>query len=654
MLKRILSSILTAIILLSSPALGVSAAPADDIAVSGLSDKLAATAETAMPLITRVNTSANGAKITWTAFDGAARYAVFMQKPAGGWKTIGTTDALTFEHKKLTNNTTYIYTVRAMNADGKFISDYNRKGYSFRYFAPPALQSVTSIVGGQRLSWKAVAGATAYMVYVRYSTGWKPVSKTTATTYLNTNVTSGKQYTYTVRCCNMAGNAAESYFDTKGISGVYIAAPKITGYSPVSGGFSVSWDKVAGAARYGFFVKQSGKWKRLGATDKTSYTHTGLTGNTVYTYTVRCIDKNGSFCSGYDTAGVSFRYLAPPEIAYVSGKRIAWTPVAYAEGYSFYRKEFGKSWVLLSKGTELSFTDNTAKSNTLYTYTVRCLDANSKLSSYFIDSGKYYVNGALANGKYTVGGKSVSFTNGVQIKQGYVTIDGKMYYYNADGVLQKNGLVGTAALGYRYADKNGVVNLTYTGLAKNSAGTWYLKNGTLDRTRRAAISIGGVDYNILDGKAYKVSTEKDKTLNRALKLVEKVTKTTMTKSQKLKAVWNHLRTSYGERNPRIPHYHGTGWAETYANDIFVNGTGNCFSYGAAFAYMAKAIGYKNCYACNSGGHGWAEVDGLVYDPEWSMHNSHYTYYGMTYTEPCDVKYKSAISRGEWWMHVAVG
>ena len=42
--------------------------------------------------------------------------------------------------------------------------------------------------------------------------------------------------------------------------------------------------------------------------------------------------------------------------------------------------------------------------------------------------------------------------------------------------------------------------------------------------------------------------------------------------------------------------------------MFVDGAGNCFSYGAAFAYMAKAIGYKNVYCCNSGGHGWAEVD----------------------------------------------
>ena len=515
------------------------------------------------------------------------------------------------------------------------------------------LKSVTSIVGGQQLKWIKTEGATAYMVYVKYSTGWKPVWKTTGTSFINTNVTSGKQYSYTVRCWDPDAKTNLSYFDRKGISGVYIASPQISGFSPVSGGISVRWKAVSGASYYAAFTKQSGKWKKLGVTSKPAFSHTGLTDGTLYLYTVRCVNKTGAFISGYDTAGTSCRYIAAPKITSVSGNQVKCSSSKYAASYRFYRKQFGKSWTNIGDSDTASFTDN-APQNTLYTYTARCLDADGKFNSYFTDSGKYYYNGALANGKFTVGGKTYTFKNGVQVKQGYVTVDGKMYYYNADGELQKNGLVGTKKLGFRYADKNGVINLSYTGLAKNANGTWYVKNGSLDLTLRTAVTISGVDYNILNGKAYKVSSEKDRTLYRALKLVTKITDSSMTKAQKLRACWNHIRTSYGERNPRIPHSHGAGWAELYANDIFVSGAGNCFSYGAAFAYMAKAVGYSKCYACNSGGHGWAEVDGLVYDPEWSMHNSHYTYYGMSYDEPCDVKYKSAISRGEWWMHVAVG
>jgi len=653
MKKRILSLILCISMLLSAGALSASATTDNEALPAHEDSDIAAVADAEMPRITSVVPTANGATIAWSAYDGAAKYFVFMQKPEGGWKTIGAAEVTSFEYKKVTNNTEYLFTVRAADENGAFISGYDRTGFAYRWYASPVLSSVVNVTGGQRLYWQAVDGAPAYTVYIKYPTGWKAVFRTGGTTYFNANVTSGKQYFYTVRVWDPEGKTNLSYYDRKGISGVYIAAPYVSGYSPISGGNRIKWNASAGAERYCLFMKNAGKWKALGITDKTYFDHKNLSHGTLYTYTVRCVDSNGNFVSGYDSTGVSYRYLAPPAISSVSGQRVAWEPVAFAEGYSFYRKEFGKSWELLGNVKALSFTDNTASRNTLYTYTVRCLDGDGKLISYFTSTDKYYINGALANGTYTVGGRTVAFKNGLQIKQGYTTIDGKMYYYNAAGVLQKNGLVGSSKEGWRYADKNGVINLSYTGLASNSSGTWYLKNGTLDRTLRAAVTVGGVDYNVLNGKAYKVSTTKDRTLFRALKVVARVTDSSMSKSQKLYACWQHLRTSYGERNPRIPHYHGEGWAETYANDIFVDGAGNCFSYGAAFAYLAKAIGYSNCYACNSGGHGWAEVEGLVYDPEWSMHNSGYSYYALSYDTQTDVRYKSAISAGEWWMHVAV-
>lgn len=156
----------------------------------------------------------------------------------------------------------------------------------------------------------------------------------------------------------------------------------------------------------------------------------------------------------------------------------------------------------------------------------------------------------------------------------------------------------------------------------------------------------------MSGKATRVKTKSYKTLFRALKVVAKVTNKSMSKSQKLKACFNYTKNAYKELNPRIPHYHGSDWPIIYANDMFVDGAGNCFSYGAAFAYMAKAIGYKNVYCCNSGGHGWAEVDGLVYDPEWSRHHAR-DYYALSYNTKLDQNYKAAIAAGYSWMHVKI-
>ena len=142
------------------------------------------------------------------------------------------------------------------------------------------------------------------------------------------------------------------------------------------------------------------------------------------------------------------------------------------------------------------------------------------------------------------------------------------------------------------------------------------------------------------------------TFQRAQAVVARITNDHMTKEQKLRACFDYVKT-YRECSPRWPHYLGMDWPVIYANDMFVRGTGNCCSYAAAFAYMARAVGYKEVYCCNSGGHGWAEIDGLVYDPEWSIHYHHYSYYALSYDTRTDQNYKGAIAARRPWMHVKI-
>ena len=64
--------------------------------------------------------------------------------------------------------------------------------------------------------------------------------------------------------------------------------------------------------------------------------------------------------------------------------------------------------------------------------------------------------------------------------------------------------------------------------------------------------------------------------------------------------------------------------------MFKEGHGNCYANGAAFAFLANAVGYKECYAVSSGGHGWAEVNGRVYDPSWSLIDKRNSYFGVSF------------------------
>ena len=52
-----------------------------------------------------------------------------------------------------------------------------------------------------------------------------------------------------------------------------------------------------------------------------------------------------------------------------------------------------------------------------------------------------------------------------------------------------------------------------------------------------------------------------------------------------------------------------------------SGGGSCEGLGCLWAYLANACGASSCYSVCSGGHGWAEVEGLVYDPACARYDS---------------------------------
>ena len=219
-----------------------------------------------------------------------------------------------------------------------------------------------------------------------------------------------------------------------------------------------------------------------------------------------------------------------------------------------------------------------------------------------------------------------------KVEEGFFTDeDGKTYYY-VDGTAQKDTVVGNEEEGFFYANSEGVIDYGYC----------------------AGVTVDGTEWNVINGKASIPESDGDLTLNRALKAVAKCTNSGMSKQEKLRAAFDYLKTAYLEGVRHDPPYKELDWPIIYANDIFVYGKGDCFSYGAAFAYMGKALGCSDCYACNSGGHGWAEIEGLVYDPEWDMHHPEYDHFAVDYdNNDTDVNYKRGIAPGAEYMHVAV-
>ena len=204
-----------------------------------------------------------------------------------------------------------------------------------------------------------------------------------------------------------------------------------------------------------------------------------------------------------------------------------------------------------------------------------------------------------SSGWVTKKGKKYYYKNGKAVT-GWKTVKGKKYYFVESG--KKKGQMVT---GWHIFGKT-----CY----------YFRKDGSLDTSKTTDAKRNGD----------KTGTAKQKTYRRALALVAKITTKSMTKEEKLRACFEYVM-KYTGRRPRTPHYYGMDWPVVYANDMFLDGSGNCFSYAAAFAFMAKACGYKNVYACSDTGHGWTEINGKIYDPE-EYRNTKYKYYGTSYSQ----------------------
>ncbi len=180
----------------------------------------------------------------------------------------------------------------------------------------------------------------------------------------------------------------------------------------------------------------------------------------------------------------------------------------------------------------------------------------------------------------------------------------------------------------------GHVDFNYTGIAQNKNGWWYINGG-------------------------KVIFED--ALTYAARFVASCTSTSQSSSQKLQTCFNYLWKNYPYKR-----YYDSPTAATvskFAVDMFVNRQGNCFRYAAAFACIAKVLGYESRIAVGqipstSGGmtaHGWTEVyvDGTWYICDANMQRNYpsinsymRTESDYAYKHTCSARYTITISNGK--------
>ena len=358
-----------------------------------------------------------GIQVTWQAASGAEKYNVYRKDASNTvWRVIATVTGTSYTDKSAKAGVKYSYTVRGVAADGKTLSPgFDRTGVSATMptaSTTPAnvtLGSAKAVSGGIQVTWQAASGAEKYNVYRKdaSNTVWRVIATVTGTSYTDKSGTAGTKYSYTVRGVGSDGKTLSPGYNKTGVSATIPAASAtpakvvLVSAKADSAGILVTWQKANGAHAYRVYRKDAvnSKWTVVAKNVRdTEWKDITAAKGTKYTYTVRAVADDGVTLGGYDSAGKSAMVTASPTTpanvtlsAATAGKNgivVTWSYAADARTYRVYRKAPGDTkWVAVANVNGKSWTDKNVTSGVKYSYTVRGVNANGKLSPGYNKTG---------------------------------------------------------------------------------------------------------------------------------------------------------------------------------------------------------------------------------------------------------------------------
>lgn len=429
------------------------------------------------PNVSSITNGENGAVIGWDSYPGASYYRVYV-KSGSSWSKIAETTSTSYVYKKAAVDKKETYTVRALNAKKAFISKYNTEGWSNIYFSPVIITSIVNGDEGAELKWNTPVNAAFCRVFRREASGkWINAGDSYNSRFIDSTAVSGKKYFYAVGCMDISGALVSALCD--GTENIHVEMPQITDFQNDSNGTKISWSRPNGAVKFRIYEKSGTSWKKIYETTGTSYTDKNVKNDVQKTYTIRIIDNNGKFLSGYNKNGWNNVFLTTPKITSFTNKAdgvyIRWVRAKNAENYRIYRKTISeKSWHAIGESGTDSFTDNSAKSGVSYLYTLRCVTYDGKKFLSYHDNGTvntFFSQPQISSIGNTASGASVTWTKS----------SGATYYriYRKDSGSWK-ALTTTKELTFLDKDVKSNETNTYTVRALNSKKefiTGYNSNG---------------------------------------------------------------------------------------------------------------------------------------------------------------------------------
>ena len=253
--------------------------------------------------------SSTQVNLTWTASTdntAVAGYKVFRN---GGTTPIATIGGTNYSDTGLTASTTYSYSVAAFDATGNTSAQSSPAVEVTTQAADTASPSVPTGVAGIavsatqiNLNWSASTDNTAVTGYRIYRDGGAtPIATVSGTSYSDTGRSASTTYSYTVAAFDAAGNASAQSsppvpITTQTSDTVPPSVPAgLSGTAVSSAQIDLIWTASSdNTAVTGYKVYRNGATTPIATVTGNSYSDTGLTADTVYSYTVSAVDAAGN------------------------------------------------------------------------------------------------------------------------------------------------------------------------------------------------------------------------------------------------------------------------------------------------------------------------------------------------------------------------
>lgn len=409
------------------------------------------------PELSAVIQNKSNVLLNWTQADetdGTTDYNVYRKIGNGSFTQLTTvTGSLTYTDTGLLPDTTYTYKVEIPDLV-KYLPADDLEAITTARPAIPQNLTASSTSGQVTLNWEAIAGSgITYRVFRSLTSGGQTtpiISGLTGTTYIDSTVTDGILYYYTVR----SYDGFES-FDSNEVQMEPMGNFSLSSVEKIDvDELRATWTSAAGADSYNLLYRPvSGVMMQI--TNAVSPQNIiGLLPDTDYEVYIRAVNSTFSKNSNTITTRTPFIPAIPTGLVGTSYENqqtnLSWNAMAGADSYEIWRRTTG-SLALIGTSATPSFNNTGLVNGTTYYYAVKSVNVDGSLTFKSALSGEVNVlpnnvgvvsSYAIPAGAWPAGNQLINFSTVTTNILAASISSIEIRYFNSAGALQGSSTSG--------------------------------------------------------------------------------------------------------------------------------------------------------------------------------------------------------------------